>query len=78
MYASFHSSHSESFLRWMDMLLIEIEKKIVQFNPELNEMQSKIDWESTQIESLREKLSVVKEKTDHIIQLLEWQINEEE
>ena len=41
-------------------------------------MQSKIDWETTQIESLREKLSVVKEKTDHIIQLLEWQINEEE
>lgn len=60
------------------MLLIEIEKKIVQFNPELNEMQAKIDWESTQIESLREKLSVVKEKTNHIIQLLEWQVNEEE
>ena len=69
-----HESHSETFQYWLGHLLSIIEKNIVNYSPELSEIQKDIEEETRKIERLRKRQEKIKEGKTYINHMMNWKI----
>ena len=71
-YASFESSHANSFAAWMRSLMATIIENIVEFSPQLHEQAEIIREETARIADLESRMSKLNDYTEQIRRMMDW------
>lgn len=71
-YASFESSHANSFDAWMRSLMATIIENIVEFSPQLHEQAEIIREETARIADLESRMIKLNDYTEQIRRMMDW------
>lgn len=72
MIESLKTNHEDSFIKWKQSLLQEIEKNIIKLNPELRDIQEQIDVQAQQISNLENRKKRLQDYKMEIEHLMGW------
>ena len=71
-YASFETSHANSFDAWMRSLMATIIENIVEFSPQLHEQAEIIREETARIADLESRMIKLNDYTEQIRRMMDW------